>query len=506
MIELRGLSVDYGEGPALHDVSLSVPSGQFLLLTGPSGCGKSTLARAITGLIPHAIAAQITGAVAVAGHHTQATPLPTLARHVGIVLQNPSSQLFHITVAEEVAFGPRNLGLTPEQVQGRVDWALASTGLQDFAARRPMDLSGGEQQRVAIAAVLAMHPRVLVLDEPTASLDAGGTQMVLSTLRRLNRQLQMTIILVEHRLAAALPYAQRLLIMDQGRVVADGAPHELLRDAALRERFGLRRTGAASAPRTWRRLAQERGDQAAGAAPVGDVQPGAQPPLLRLCDVTAGYRGRAVLHNTNLAIYPGDFVAIVGQNGSGKSTLARVIAGLLKPSAGSVHFTRPGRRAPSPPRPGRDVALLFQNPVDQLFTDTVQDELSFGPLNFGAFDGDFHETLLVQAGLHHLRRRCPTRLSVGQQQRCVLAACLALQPHLLILDEPTLGQDWAHLQQLMDFVRQMNQRGTAILLISHDYKLVYRYARRVLLLENGRICLDGQPHPQHTAVQEQGVS
>lgn len=498
-VEVRDLIVDYGEAPVLQNVQLQIPAGQFVLITGPSGCGKSTLARVLAGLIPHAIAVQLSGRVVVDQIDTQTSSLPELARHTGIVLQNPSSQLFHLSVAEEIAFGPRNLGLPEESVQQRVSWAMAATGLQGFGERRPTALSGGEQQRVAIAAVLAMQPRVLILDEPTASLDLEGTRLVLETLRRLNRQLGMTIILIEHRLATAIPYAQRLLLMDQGRIVADGAPQTVLRDRKLRDRLGLRRTAGAQEPMAWRHLLQAQatnGQEQSLQAPAP-----AAAPLLRLRNITAGYRDKTILRGLDLTLYPGEFAAIVGHNGSGKSTLARVIAGLLRPAAGDMQFQVPGGAPSKRPRPGRDVALLFQNPLDQLFTDTVEDEIAYGPLNFAAFERDAHQTLLQQAGLDLLRDRSPMRLSVGQQQRCVLAACLALQPPLLILDEPTLGQDWAHLQQLMDFVQKMNERGTTILLISHDYKLVYRYARRVLLLENGRIGMDGSPQPQQAAAQ-----
>lgn len=511
MIEVRDLSVEYGarlnqshgsQEPlsetvaALRDVTLHVAAGEFLLVTGPSGCGKSTLTRVLAGLIPHAITAQMRGQVCIDGIETQTQTLPDLARHVGIVLQNPSAQLFHLTVDQEVAFGPRNLGLAEKQVQQRVEWALAVTGLTSLRQRRPADLSGGEQQRVAIAAVLAMKPRVLILDEPTASLDRRGTRMVLATLRRLNRRQGMTIVLVEHRLAAAMPVAHRLLVMDQGQVVAEGTPQRLLQDRHLREVYGLRRPAAtAKAPGGWRNLlTRQRSDHGTGE------------PLLQLQEVAAGYGRERVLHDIDLTIQPGEFAAIVGRNGAGKSTLARVIAGLLRPAKGRVCFYGSDRSRPGRPRPGQDVSLLFQNPLDQIFTDSVDDELSFGPHNFGRFDAQFHDSLLWQADLRALRRRCPTHLSVGQQQRCVLAACLALQPRLLILDEPTLGQDWAHLQQLMDFVQTLNEQGIAILLISHDYKLVYRYARRVLLLDEGRIVLDGTPKVQGTPVPERGIS
>jgi energy-coupling factor transporter ATP-binding protein EcfA2 len=473
MIHVRHLSVHYGPVPALDDVSLDVPAGQCVLVTGPSGCGKSTLARALAGLIPHALAVQMKGSVEVAGLDTRERPLPALAQRVGIVFQNPATQLFHLRVADEVAFGPRNLGLDEVDVQERVAWALTATGLASLRDRKPAELSGGQKQCLAIAAVLAMRPQVLVLDEPAASLDVPSTGRVMEALASLKRQ-GMTIVLVEHRLAEAAYLADRLVVMDGGQVVAAGAPLELLADRGLRKRLGLRRP-AEERPTPWHHLIQPNGRRAAEAVP-----------LVSLEGVSAGYGRRAVIYDVDLALYPGDFVALVGDNGAGKSTLALAAAGLIKPLAGRVRY-QGGKR----PRPGRDVALLFQDPSEQLFTDTVDEEVAFGPQNYGRFDGEYHLRTLREADLYELRDRRPLALSVGQQQRTALAACLALRPRLLILDEPTLGQDWGHLSRLMAYLERLNQEGTAILLISHDYKLVHHYARRAVLMEGGRIQING---------------
>ena len=205
-------------------------------------------------------------------------------------------------------------------------------------------------------------------------------------------------------------------------------------------------------------------------------------PLLTLENVSAGFNGHAVIRDIHLTLYPGEFVALVGDNGAGKSTLAMAVAGLIKPQTGVVRFGNGSR-----PRPGLDVALLFQDPQEQLFTDSVDEEVAFAPSNYGCYDPGLHDQILQEAGLWELRLRRPMALSVGQQQRTALASCLGLRPHLLILDEPTLGQDWGHLQRLMNYVQALNRQGTAILLISHDYKLVHHYAQRVILLRNGCI-------------------
>jgi len=476
MIRVRDLSVSYGTVTALHGVDLQVQAGECLLVTGPSGCGKSTLARALTGLIPQIIPAECSGEVRIAGLDPRQVPIADLTRHVGIVFQNPSSQLFHLHVADEVAFGPRNLGLDEDEVQERVHWALNAVGIADLAGCNPAQLSGGQKQRVAIASALAMRPEVLVLDEPTASLDVEGTALVIASLQELRRRLGMTIVLVEHRLAAAARLADRVVVLESGRVIAQGDLETVFQVRTLLRRLGLRRP-LEDKQSPWQALISEH-----------HQPPSGQEPLLELSRVSAGYdRKTPVLHDISLNIYPGDFIALVGENGAGKSTLALTAAGLLKPSGGSVRFAG-GKR----PRPGLDVSMLFQNPADQLFTDSVDEEVAFGPRNFRRFDPAEHQQLLEETDLSLLRDRHPTMASVGQQQRIALAACLALRPRLLVLDEPTLGQDWGHLERMMEYLREYNRRGSAILLITHDYKLIHRYVRRVLLIEKGRIARDGR--------------
>jgi energy-coupling factor transporter ATP-binding protein EcfA2 len=474
MIQVHDLTVRYETATVLEHVSLQVAAGECVLVTGPSGCGKSTLVRVLSGLIPHAIPAQVEGRVEIGGLDVRQHTISTLAQSVGSVFQNPSTQLFHLSVEAEVAFGLHNLGMPAEQVSERVTWALDALGLAAFRSQRPSDLSGGQKQRLAIASALAMQPSILVLDEPTASLDVPGTQAVISALEDLRRRLGITIILVEHRLAEAARLAERTVILNQGRIVADGPTRQVLGDRHALRQLGLRRP--VMEPMTpWQELLTANGKEHAGAVP-----------LLEMAQVSAGYTRQPAIHEINLRLFPGEFVALVGDNGAGKSTLALAAAGLLKPKTGKICFNG-GKR----PRPGLDISLLFQNPADQLFTDSVDEEVAFGPLNYQTFDESSHLECLEKADLLNLRSRRLQALSVGQQQRAALAACLSLHPHLLILDEPTLGQDWGHLQRLMDFLTSLNRQNITILLITHDYKLVHRYAHRVVLMETGRITLDG---------------
>ena len=450
--------------------NLDVAAGECLLVTGPSGCGKSTFGRVLCGLIPHAISAKLEGKITVNGLDLAAHTIPEIAQTVGMVFQRPATQLFHLKVEDEVAFGPHNLGLGEQEVSARTEWALQAVGLQDFRKAKPADLSGGQKQCVAIASVLAMQPQVLVLDEPTASLDVPNTRRVIDTLFDLRRKFGITIILIEHRLAEAAQLANRVILMEAGRILADGDPAAVFADFELRNRLGLRRLTEEPSV-AWETLISSNGSKKR-----------VDQPLLTLNSVSAGFNGHAVIHDIKLDIHAGEFLALVGDNGAGKSTLAMAAAGLLKPQSGEVQFFN-GKR----PRPGLDVAILLQDPEDQLFTDSVDEEIAFGATNYNIFDPQHHQEILQKADLSSLRSSRPRALSVGQQQRTALAACLELCPKLLILDEPTLGQDWGHLQRLMNYLKALNEQGMTILLISHDYKLVHHYARRIVLMKDGRI-------------------
>ncbi len=473
MIRIENLTVHYGTRQALDNITLSVDAGDFVLVTGPSGCGKSTLARCLNGLIPHSLAAKLTGHVIVAGLDTTEHSTADLARSVGLVFQNPSAQFFNLTVDEEIAFGPRNLGLSEIEVAERIGWALESTGLTGFEDRAIATLSGGELQRLAIAAVLAMRPRLLVLDEPTSSLDVTGSRQVMRALSRINES-GITIVVIEHRLGVVAQNARRTIVMDGGRIVADGLTSACLGRRELLRELGLRRP-ADELQLDWSKN-------------IEPASPPAAPTVVEMRNVYAGYNAHAVLKGLNLNIRQGEFAALVGDNGAGKTTLALLLAGLIKPKSGTIRMNG-GKKL----LPGRDVGLLFQNPLHQLFCETVEEDVALGPRNFDTLDPHEIDTLLDAADLSTVRRRSVFNLSVGQQQRTALAAVLAPKPHLVILDEPTVGQDWRHLSTSMDFLTEMNHTGCTVLLITHDFKLVHRYARRVLLLRDGCIVADGAP-------------
>lgn len=449
MIRIRGLDVRYPEAHALRGVDLSIPSGSFVLVGGPSGGGKSTLAHALMGLIPQTISAEVRGLVSVEGMDPRRHSVAQIATRVGFVFQNPAAQLFNATVEEEVAFGPRNLAFPPGEVAARAEYGLAAAGCGHLRSRGVRHLSSGEQRRVTIAAALAMRPTTLILDEPTANLDAEGARLVVQALVRLHLQFQVTVVVIEHRLEPFLPYADRLVWLADGRVVADGPPAET-----------LARVQPTPPPRL--------------PPPIPTDEP-----LVALQEITAGYDGRTVLQDCSLTLHRGDSAALVGPNGAGKTTLARVLAGLLRPRRGRVVWHADGR--------DWRVGFLQQTPLHQLVCDTVEEEVRFGPRNLGTERAGEAEEILTQTGLLALRHRPTWALSVGQQQRTALAATLSLRPKLLILDEPTVGQDRRHLTQVMDFLADLNRVGQTILLITHDQRLVERYANRVWQVAGGRV-------------------
>jgi len=455
----------------LDGVNLRVRAGDMLLLGGASGSGKSTLLRAITGIIPHVVPARMQGYVRVGQHRTTIVPLSTLAQTAGLVFQNPSTQLFNLTVREEVAFGPHNLGMSDVEIDRRTAWALDVTGLEGKAERDVRALSGGERQRVAIAAVLAMNPAVLALDEPLANLDVDGSRRVIEVLRDLNATRGTTVLIAEHRLREAQLVAHRTVLMDKGRVAADGPTMTVLGERSLLRRLGLRRP-ALTPQVDWEALI------VSGTPPAGAS-------IVTLQGVAASYGAEDVLSGVDLDLGEGECVALVGDNGSGKTTVARLLTGMLRPTRGSVRWARGG------PDPGVDVGILLQDPREQVFCESVEAEVAFGPMNLGRTDRFAIDRLLDSADLGELRRHPLHTLSSGQLHRTTMASVLALQPRLLILDEPTVGQDWRHLEQLMMLVDTLRAGGSAVLLISHDFKLIHRHATRVVLLRHGRITAEG---------------
>ncbi len=495
LVEVDGLSFRYRRAtePALRDVSLHIDPGEVLLVAGPSGCGKSTLIRALNGLIPHAYRGELSGSVRIAGKTTTELRLRELARLVGTVLQDPRKQLVASTIRGELAFGPENLGVAPDEIDRVMAAVVAQAGIEHLLPRTTDELSGGESQQVAIAGALMLEPRLVVLDEPLANLDPLAAYRLLGLVRALSDS-GTAVVIVEHRVEDALEASpDRVLYLDEGTTRYLGSldgffaiaepdrvklPFEVI---LARERASDTQPATATA-----RPAQRENDHAA------------TPPRIEWRELDAGYDGRQVLHGVTSRLGSREIVAVLGPNGSGKTTLFKTAIGLVKHTAGDVLVD--GRSID-----GRGVAELasvfgyvFQNPSQMLFAPNVREELLFGPRNLGRDPSTFDA--LVVTSLRRVRleteaeieARPPMTLSFGQQKRLALAVALALQPRTLVLDEPSAGQDHRSATAFMTEVERIDGLES-VFFVTHDVDLALTYADRILLLRDGSIVADGAP-------------
>lgn len=472
--------------PALADVSFSVEPGECLLVVGPSGAGKSTLALALAGLVPGEFSGEWTGRLLVDGQDARALPRARIASRVGLVFQDPASQMVMDRVEDDVAFGLESRAWPPDAMRRRVPEALAEVGLLDLARRRASRLSGGQQQRLALAGVLAPHPGVLVLDEPTANLDPDGTAAFFGRLGRLRAARAATIVLVEHRVEHAWPLADRVLALGRdGRPIDLGVPDEVLARSGPRlEREGvwLPALAGTTPPALPPALAGT-------TPPLAPPDPGAPAgrPLATATGVTFGYdRRRPVVRDVTVELAAGERVAIVGPNGSGKSTLGQLIVGLLRPDAGSVRLdgADPARLQASDL--ARRAGYLFQDPEQQFLTARVGDEVMAGLRPSERRTG---AELMARLGLplETFGDRSPYTLSGGEKRRLSLACVLVRRPALFVLDEPTFGQDRAGYDGLLGILRDLVDAGACLVAATHDPRFVADATRRTLLLEDGRL-------------------
>ena len=475
VIEVRSLMVSYADRAALRELSFTVREAEVVLITGPTGCGKSTLALALSGLIPHVQEAQFSGQVIVNGMDTVKHPLHEITAQTGVVFQNPSTQLFHTTVEEEIGFAPRNLGLPEGEILSRIDYALESVGICHLRGRLTRGLSMGEKQRLAIASILSLKPKLLILDEPTANLDSRGIEKVVTALRRLNNEQGITILIIEHRLSAFYPWVSRVMVLESGRMVVDSSPHEPDTRRRL-DRLGLS-IPTANPNSTFRDFLRRQTIS----------REHKEPPVVTMEGIEAGYGKTLCLRGVELALHRGELTALVGENGAGKSTIARVLTGLLRPRKGKVRWDPPLGGLPL----GRRLGFLHHNVLSQLLLNTVEEEVAFAPRNFKLNVGPLVERSLQVADLKGLAERLPHCLSIGEQQRAALAAVLSADPQLIILDEPTVGQDWIHLSTVMGYLAALTRQGKSVLVITHDERLVLEFADRVVYLQDGRIATDG---------------
>jgi len=517
-----GLTVRYPgrKAPSLEGITLAVAAGERVGVAGRTGAGKSTLALAAAGFIPRVVRARLDGRVEVDGIGTAAAAPDALLGRVGIVFATPANQLSasKLTVREELAFGLENLGIPRGEMDPRIDATLARLGIAHLADREPFALSGGEQQRVAIASIVAMGTAVLVLDEPTAQLDPAGTAAVADLLGELARD-GAAILCAEHD-PSVLGRMDRCIVLEGGRAIALGVPGRALALAA--EVAGL-------TPPTLVRLAQAASmdlasafDEAAVAAglrtwvdagrpgstdgitgrppsPGQAWTPGRERPPVRIAidGVVHRYPGRVeAVCGVSLTIEPGEAVAILGQNGSGKTTLVKHLNGLLRPDEGRILLDGESTEGRPVAELARTVGFVFQNPDDQLFERSVEREVAFGPRNLGIAAGDVAGRVagsLAAVGLLDERTTNPYDLDLSRRKLVALAGILAMDPAVLVLDEPTTGQDADGVTRVGAIIEAFRGAGRSVVTITHDMEFAARHFGRIVVMRAGEVVADGPP-------------
>lgn len=522
IIEMKCVSFSYGTAAdgvyALKDIDLSVEEGTFVGLIGPSGAGKSTLASAITGAIPHHYRGHLFGSTLVAGLDTCEASLTDIAKVAGSVLQDIDAQMVASVVEDELLFGLENFGIDHREIEGRIASALDAVGIADLRHREIATLSGGQKQKVAIAAILAMAPRVIVMDEPTSALDPASARDVFEVLRRAKELTGMTVILIEQTVALLAEYCDRVVVIDRGRIALDGTPTDVFSHGETLRAIGV------DTPRTVRisnSLAE------AGLAPndspaltldgaeslvagilapglsesspivprtLGD-RPGARnttderPIIVDVAGAAYSYgTGQAGIEGINLTVRAGEILAVVGQNGAGKTTFTKLLNGLIKPSAGVVRIAGLDTRTTPVSVLASHAATLFQNPDRQLCRNTVVEEISFGlELQGVAADTARERARRVAATFGLPENASPFNLSRGQRQMVALASVVALEPELIILDEPTSGLDYRECMTVMETVRQRALDGAAVVMVCHDMEVVSDFADTLAVMTEGRL-------------------
>ena len=478
------------QGAAIHNLSFTAAPGEVLLIAGASGCGKTTLIRCINGLIPRSYKGEMSGKVLVFGEDVSGWKLSQISQKIGTVLQDPERQILGTKVLNEVAFGLENLGMPRKEIFSRVDEALDFLKISHLRNRETFNLSGGEKQKVALAGILAMRPSIILLDEPLASLDPASAQDTLDAVRTLADQ-GLSILMVEHRVEDVLRIKpERVMFMSEGEIRYLGDVAGLSKVVNYRE---VKLPAEDIVERAKRDPAPSEIKVLPGAIRSGLSEVEA---LVKFEDVAFGYEsGVEVLHGINLQINRGDVIAVRGPNGAGKTTFVKHAIGLLKPKSGRVFVGERDTHEASVAEIASMLGYVFQSPSHMLFAPTVHDELAFGPTNMKhpkeQIEQEVKEALRI-VNLSEKENDPPLALSFGQQKRVSIAAILAMRSRILVMDEPTAGQDYQNYMNFMDSILQM-PAFEAILFITHDVDLAAIYANRVLMISGGELIADGKP-------------
>jgi len=512
IVEFRNFSFRYKSQsePTLHDINLTIYKGEKVLILGPSGSGKSTLAKCINGLNPFSYDGVITGSCKVAGMETKNASIFALSKVVGTVLQDSDAQFVGLSVGEDIAFALENQSVPRKEMLPKVEWAAGVVGMSDFLMHVPYELSGGQKQKVALAGVLHGDVDLLIFDEPLASLDPMMGMTAVELIDRIHKEQNKTVLIVEHRLEDVLHRSvDRIVLMNEGSIVYDGDPDRLLASDLL-TRYGIREP-------LYIKALQYAGCELSSEQKLADIQtvdlspfeerlkkqqmmklekyvPRLGEEILKVENVTFAYDKDPVLKNISFSVRKGEKIAVVGKNGAGKSTLAKLLCGIVRPREGRVLINGTDYTQYSIKEIGERIGYVMQNPNQMLVKDIIKDEVELAMLLRGKSRAEIDEAVkktLKMCGLYPMRNWPVSAVSYGQKKRATIASILVLQPEIIILDEPTAGQDFRHYTEIMEFLDELNREyGITILFVTHDMHLAIQYTDRALVFSEGELVAD----------------
>lgn len=514
-IEIKGLSFTYknSDSEVLKDVDLSIEEGKFTVIMGRTGAGKTTLAMLPNGIIPQLVEGTVKGTIIAAGKDSSKYRVQTMAREIGLVLQDPETQIFGRTVDEDTAFGPRNYLVPRDEIKERIKSALNKVRLDGYEKRQTSQLSGGEKQRLAIAGILAMDPSIIILDEPTSELDPIGREEIYSTMVSLQKDQKKTVVAVEHSSQEISEKADSIVVLSDAHVVWLGSPKDFFRELDLVERYGIKPLPVSkvgwelykkgfiakeeiplSVDDAYALVVKLLDGRKLGFSPA-EAPRQERTKLIEVNDVHYQYdKSKEALKGVSFDIYEGDYVALIGQNGAGKTTLAKHFNSLFKPTSGRILVCGKDTRNEEPNTLAEQIGYVFQNPDNQIFSTSVYKEMEYGLKALKLSEEEMSKRIHEIAKLLDIEKvleEHPFSLGKGERQRVAVASILVLKPKILVVDEPTTGQDWDGIQNMMKLIDELHANGTTIVMITHDMDVVATHANRVIVMAKGSMVADG---------------
>ena len=513
IISFKNFSFQYRaqKKPTLKEINLDIYPGERVLIAGPSGCGKSTLAGCINGLNPFSNPGECSGELIVDGVDAPKSSIFQLSAHVGTVLQDPDGQFIGLTVGEDIAFALENSCMPQDEMHEITRHAAELVGIQDHLDYAPHELSGGQKQRVSLAGVMVDQVKILLFDEPLANLDPATGQQTIELIDEIQEKTDTTVVIIEHRLEDVLwRDVDRIVLMGDGKILADLHPDELLSTRLLEENgireplylTALRYAGVELAPAKKPAHVDSVVIDKADRKKMTDwfwSRPAAEAekehePLLEVRNLTFGYeRGSQTLRDVSLTIHKGEMVSIVGKNGAGKSTFSKLVCGFETPDSGEILFQGRDLLQENIRHRAKHIGYVMQNPNQMISKTMIFDEVALSLRNMGKSEEEIREKVeetLKVCGLFPFRNWPVSALSFGQKKRVTIASVLVQDPELIILDEPTAGQDFHHYTEIMEFLRGLNEKGVTVVMITHDMHLMLEYTPRALVFADGRLIAD----------------